>query len=214
MSENLEIADVMRRIFINALTGVFVARPGKVESYDATKQTMSVRPVFKQTLQKREAVEVKDPPRLDNVPVCQPRGGGFFVSMPIQAGDYVLLVFADRALDTWLSSGKVSDPIDLRQHDINDAIAIPGVFPSASAVGDASGSNLVIGKDGGSLITIKGNGEIVLGAPETTTACPRDDKLQTNLTNIKADLAAIATAAGTTSNYTVSTTASDVVKVK
>ena len=64
-----------------------------------------------------------------NVPVLFPRSRKAAVTFPLEKGDTVLLVFAERSLDEWIEKGgnKVS-PEDPRRHDMSDAIAIPGCF--------------------------------------------------------------------------------------
>ena len=53
--------------------------------------------------------------------------------MPLQAGDDVTLVFSQRSLDNWKSSGGMTDPQDARKHHITDAYALIG----GSSMGDA-----------------------------------------------------------------------------
>ncbi|SUC31937.1 Uncharacterised protein [Providencia rettgeri] len=53
------------------------------------------------------------------------RGGGFCVTVPIQAGDEGLAIFAERCIDGWYASGKQSLPLDARFHDLSDAFFLP-----------------------------------------------------------------------------------------
>lgn len=65
-----------------------------------------------------------------NVPVVFPSGGGGILSFPLEVGDTVLLVFAQRDITNFLEGdGSEVSPETLRTHDINDAIAIPGLYP-------------------------------------------------------------------------------------
>ena len=76
---------------------------------------------------------------------------------PVAKGDIVLLVFADRCIDTWFTNGNDSDPKELRQHHISDAIAIPGLRDSTRALADApasGGKSLIIGKAGGAQLEL------------------------------------------------------------
>jgi len=70
---------------------------------------------------------------LNEVPVLMPQGGGYQMKLPITKGDVVLLVFCDRSLDIWKSKGGEVDPIDLRQHHLSDAVAIPCLRDPAAA---------------------------------------------------------------------------------
>lgn len=217
MSEQPSQVAAMRRVLTHLLAGVFVARPGKVTAYDTAAQTVDVTPTLKQTLEKRDSLEVKEPALIKGVPVCFPRGGGYFVSFPIQPGDYVLLVFADRSLDRWLASGGIVDPIDLRRHAAADAIAIPGVFPGPDALSDALASGMVLGQDGGSQIVIKDSGEIHVGSvnaddfvAKATETNSNFDAIVTELGKIQTTLGSLAGATFGTSYTNAFTSASDV----
>jgi hypothetical protein len=87
---------------------------------------------------------------VNEVPVLMPQGGGFQVKVPIAKGDVVLLVFSDRSLDIWKSKGGEVDPVDFRQHDVSDAIAIPCLRDPAAAAPVAK-------------IEILANGNVLLG---------------------------------------------------
>ena len=103
-----------------------VSLPGRVESYDATRQMAHVKPLLMDAYVDAGGVERKrSVPVVANVPVCWPGGGGGFLTFPLAKGDSVLLVFSDRSLDRWLSLGTEVDPVDVRMHHLSDAVAIP-----------------------------------------------------------------------------------------
>ncbi len=165
MSVEPQLEGVLDRIIQSALTKNYTARPARVDVYDAATQTVTVTPVLKEyTELDDEEVEVIEIPQIENVPVAFPRAGDWFVSMPITAGDYVLLVFADRSLDVWRAKGGVVDPIDRRRHSVTDAVAIPGVYPDPDKLTHSGiDADMVLGQQGGAVIHIKANGEIHLG---------------------------------------------------
>ena len=60
----------------------------------------------------------------------------------------MLLVFCERSIDKYTSgSGIDTNPVDLRQHDLSDAVAIPGFYPFQKSINDIDSDNMVIGKD-------------------------------------------------------------------
>ncbi len=145
------------------------AMPGRVESYDADTQTCDVLPQLKiQRPDGEGGYKTCDLPVLPHVPVCFPRGGGFFLSFPLQKGDFVLVVFSERAIGNWRQKGEASNPGDLRMHSLAGAVAIPGVFPNSGALDDADGTNLVLGKDGtaGAQIKITASGVEACGGTD------------------------------------------------
>lgn len=124
-------SEVIRDAIGARLAEVWTATIGRVESYDPIKQTADVLPVVRRPLQASDGhVGHEDLPVIPNVPVLQARSGGFFVHLPVEAGDTVLLVFTSDSFQMWRESGSVVNPGDLRRHSLSNAIAIPGVFPA------------------------------------------------------------------------------------
>jgi hypothetical protein len=126
------IAEVLDRAIRSRLARLRVSLPGVIESYDPATRTATVKPLLKETRFDEAGEEhVEALPMVCQVPVQFPGGGGFEITFPVAKGDSCMLLFADRALDKWLASGQDSDPIDLRRHDLSDAVALLGVSPTA-----------------------------------------------------------------------------------
>lgn len=105
--------------------------PGIVQSYDTAKNTIVVKPSFKRKYKDGSLVDL---PTLEDVPVAFPRANSAAITFPLKKGDVVLLIFSQRCLDQWKISGGTVAPNNARLHDISDAIAIPGVYPSNDSV--------------------------------------------------------------------------------
>lgn len=130
--------------------------PAKVEAFDADAQTVDVVPQLKIAYPDGEGGYVhKALPKISNVKVAFPRSGSFFVSFPLTKGDFVLLVFSQRSLQAWRDKGQVCEPGDLGMFPLDGAVAIPGVYPEADALGDVSPTDMVLGKDGTPAAQIK-----------------------------------------------------------
>ena len=136
--------------------------PGVIVSYDSAEQTCTVN----------AAVRIPDAdgipqelPQLVDVPVCQPRGGGYFAHFPLAAGDAVLISFSEADFTAWRESGEVSDPINVRRHGLN-AYVILGGCVDGDELTSATADHLTIGKDGGPVAHFKGS-TIELGAGVT-----------------------------------------------
>lgn len=123
MSTNARtLSEAVDSAITRRLAETFVARPAAVVSYDAATQTVSAKPLQKDWQRVDEETEKSvSLPILARVPVVFPGP----ITFPISAGDVVLLVYADRSLDVWKSSGGEADPIDKRSHSLRDAVAIP-----------------------------------------------------------------------------------------
>lgn len=164
----------------NRLIDLHTAFPAKVESYDKDQQTVDVVPQFNRSLPDGQGNFVTEKlPKLADVKVCFPRVGGFFLSLPIKAGDYVLIVCAQRNIGAWRSTGDQGDPGDLGMHTLDGAVAIPGIFPDSKSLQHADGTNMVLGSDadGNSRIEIKPSGGINLGAGASKGVARKDDNL-------------------------------------
>lgn len=130
-------SEVIRDAMNARLGDVWTASVGRVQSYDAIKQVADVLPVVRRPLTAADgSVGHEDLPVIPNVPVLQPRAGGFFVHLPLVVGDTVLLIFASDSFQMWRESGSISNPGDLRRHSLSNAIAIPGIFPALELLTD------------------------------------------------------------------------------
>lgn len=195
---------------------------GKIVSFDAAAQTASIQIVFRRQLPDR----VVDYPVLVNCPVFVYSGGGGFTSMPVAAGDSCLVLFHDRDIDTWWSTGGINVPPSARAHDLNDGLALIGFRSQANTVGDYSttyiesrhlGSSVKVGADiretaaGGSSLVLdanadmKGNGGAEVKLHTKIVAKNGSTDLHTLLTQI-ADALASLNAAKTGSDVTASIT--------
>ena len=127
------LSEPLRAAVESVMSELHVCLPGRIERYDHTEQRAEVKPLLRRNY--RDGDE-SDMPVIADVPVIWPRAGGASLTMPVQTGDGVLLVFADRSLDRWLAEGGEVTPDDRRKHDLSDCVAIPGLVPFAG-FGDA-----------------------------------------------------------------------------
>jgi len=126
------------RAAINAAANsIRVAMPGIIVSFNASDQTVNVKPSLADNVNIGGQTQLVFPPIISDVPVAIPRGGNFAVTLPIKPGDNCILVFADSCIDGFWQSGKETAPAEYRQHDLSDAMAIVGI----SAGGAISGYN-------------------------------------------------------------------------
>ena len=135
--------------------------PGRVEKYDYKTQKADVKPLVKRPY----ADGAKPLPVISSVPVVWPRGGDASLTFPLGKGDGVLLVFAERSIETWLaaSKGTDADPGEPRRFDLSDAIAIPGLNPfTVPGLAEDADSALFKYKD--FKVKISKDGKIAIGS--------------------------------------------------
>jgi len=161
--------EIITKIVRAHLAEVHTALPGKVVRYDSAKQLADVQLQVKMSVwdddQKRVYEEI---PILPEVPVGFMRGGGYFCSLPLAVGDFVLVIFSESSMQEWRSTGQLSEPAgDARRHSVGWPFCIPCGYPDTSPL--ASGDNparqagLVFGKDGSTEQIRFANGVIEIG---------------------------------------------------
>lgn len=153
------LSEPLRRAIRQASTQMYVALPARIERYDHAEQRADVLPLLRRAYADGE---VQDMPVVADVPVIWPRSGGAQMTMPVKRGDTVLLVFIDRSIDRWLAEGGTVTPDDRRQHDLSDAVAIPGLVPFADFgdVEPSENNDDVLLRYAGSKIRIKESGDV------------------------------------------------------
>lgn len=107
----------------SALESMYTAMPGVIVSYSPSTCRAIVKPAVAKKMTNGDPLE---PPQIEDVPVSWPvtMSGKCFMSAPMQAGDSVLLVFAQRSIEHW-KSGSNEAPRDPRWHDLSDCFAVP-----------------------------------------------------------------------------------------
>lgn len=156
----LTLDDLLQLHGNQLLDGVHTCMPGAIDTWDPVTQKADVKPLIKRRIQHEDGTELlEELPIIPGVPVQFPRSAEFFLSFPLHKGDFVMLHFAERSIDKWLSgTGADTDPDDFRRHDLTDAIAVPGVAPFSRALKEVHTANMVMGQEGGLQMHITPNG--------------------------------------------------------
>lgn len=139
----------------------FCCIPCIVESFNPSDNTITAQPVI-QNININDGLNVNESfPLLNHVPVLFPGGKDLFITFPINVGDECLVVFADRAIDSWWQQGGEQPPIMSRAHDLSDGFAIfaPRSLPNVIQSYD-NNSIQIRNKELTSQITINENGKI------------------------------------------------------
>lgn len=146
---------------------MWCALPAIVSAVDLTAMTVECTPSIKGVATDSKGVQsyITMPPLLD-VPLVFPSAGGFSLTLPIKAGDEVLVVFASRCIDAWWQNGGIQQPMELRMHDLSDGFAIPGPRSQPKVVSGISADNArLVNDEGTTYLEITPDGKINLVAP-------------------------------------------------
>lgn len=172
------LADLLAEVLQSFREEIHVAIPGKIVSYDATKQTADVQPEIKRTLRKRDgSTTTEDLPILPGVPVGALRAGSFFIHVPVTAGDHVLVVFCERDINEWRRLGSNVDPGDARTHSLSGAVAIPMLEDATNPITGLAGSGIEIGSLSGLRIKITATALEVGGNTDAAALASKVDAL-------------------------------------
>ena len=155
----------IQHVIVNALSSVHTAFPAQIEKYDFTTAKADVKPLISATYPDGSTMEL---PVIPNVPVVWPRTSLGSISFPLQRGDGCLVICSERSIDDWLLLGGKNAPTDPRMFDLNDAIAIPGLYSFASQT-KISGSDKFEIHYNEQQVTIDKEGNIEIGGTPLQT---------------------------------------------
>lgn len=144
------------------------ALPGTVQSFDATSQSASVSINLKRLFRG----SAKDYPLLVDVPVVCLGGGGARMTFPIKSGDGCLVLFSDRDIDAWWSTGSTASvPNSPRLHNLADGFAIVGLRSKPGALQAYNTVDAELAYNGG---FVDVNSKIGIGNASTTLLAALD----------------------------------------
>jgi Phage protein Gp138 N-terminal domain len=131
---------------------MWTALPAIVQSVDLAAMTVEAQPAIQGVITNPDGTEQNvNLPLLVDCPLCFPSAGGFTLTLPIKAGDEVLIVIASRCIDTWWQNGGVGVPAEARMHDLSDGFALPGPRSQPRALPAISATNAQLRNDAGSV---------------------------------------------------------------
>lgn len=147
---------------------IWTALPGRIESFDSAKMTVTVQPTIQALWRGPDGNQTwQTMPLCLDVPVIYPGGGGCTITFPLAEGDECLIIFAARCIDSWWQSGGIGVQAELRMHDLSDGFCLPGPRSQPRVLSGISGSALQIRADDGTAFV------------EIGTEAPHDVKVQT-----------------------------------
>lgn len=120
-------SDALQNAIEGATNSLRCASPAIIQSFDPTTQTAKVQPAINDRRKENGEIKSEQLPLLNDVPVIFPKCKDFAITLPIQEGDFCLLVYCDSCIDAFIQNGVQSEQVETRHHDLSDAIAIVGL---------------------------------------------------------------------------------------
>lgn len=168
------LASITKQGIEARLLDLHTAMPGIIVSFNSATQLCAVQPAIRRIMKvddgEQEILTPVDIPQLINVPVNFPSGGGYSLTFPVSAGDEVLIVFCERAIDDWYINGGVQTPTTRRLHSLSDAVVIPGIKSRGNAIGSFNSSEAELRDESGSVKISLGSTITITGDTEITGA--------------------------------------------
>lgn len=158
--------EALRVAMDGRLSSVWTTLPALVVSVNWDAMTCEVQPAIQGIIEDENGVTKNvNLPMLVDVPITFPSAGGFILTLPLKAGDEVLVCIAARCIDSWWQSGEIGIPVESRMHDLSDGFAIPGPRSQKTKISNISETAAQLRNDeGDTYLEISADGKIKLVA--------------------------------------------------
>lgn len=157
-----DFTDVLDFWFDSRLDNIHTILPGRIETYYGhSERKAKVQPLINPINVKNKKIELKP---IDDVPVIFPGSSNFNMIYPLKKGDGVLLVFSEGSLGNFVNSqDEITDCLSASKFNLNDCIAIPGLWSFKSLPDAPENENDLFIQYQDSFIQIKKDtGEIII----------------------------------------------------
>lgn len=157
-----EIDSFADNLFWSRAANMHTCLPGKIVSYDHALKKATVKPLLNRRIRTGDTFEPEEIQPIPSVPVVFPTSGGVGLTYPVKVGDGCLILFSERSLDLWLSTGGVVTPDDPRKFALSDAICLPGLQPFVSGDYPVDNDNVRL-KQGEAQFVINNDNKLAIG---------------------------------------------------
>lgn len=158
MSGQVTQTELMKRSFFEMMKSVATSIPGHVLSFDPATQSAQIQiGVVRIDVNGKEFT----PSPLITVPVYFCGGTNFAVEYQIDQGDYGIILFSQRCIDGWKTTGGVAKNPIMRFHDMQDAMFLPGCRPRPKVLPNFANNGVRLrNADGSHYVWLKNDGTI------------------------------------------------------
>lgn len=168
-----------------AIEEISVAYPYAVVEQDAATGLVSLAPLIRV---RGDDGDIADLPRLSEVPVSYPSGGGYHLVYPLSKGDEGLVIAASRSISQWVESGDAkADPEGRRISSLTDAVFFPGLRPRSNPRAELQTGAMSIGSDAGNKEVVVIGDPVRVGSPSAVDSVAKSAPVTVDLTKIAAD---------------------------
>lgn len=173
--------EMLRTALDGAQARMWTALPGIVESFDASKMTVSIQPAIQgRFLNSDGSYSWQNMPLCVDVPVKYFGNKKFICDFYLEKGDEGIIIFSSRCIDAWWQSGGVQRQAELRMHDLSDGMFLPGMYSQATLPPSKPKQNVMRLRttDGNNFIQIDNSGNISATATTKLTLTAPDIEIR------------------------------------
>ena len=173
---------IIQQALDNFSGNLHIAKPGKLLSFDKTKQRADIQIA----MQCKLGDNITDYPIILDCPVKITKGGDGYLNIPFQEGDPCMVFFADRDLSLW-KKGQFNIPATKRKHNITDGFCIVGFASLQELIDDYDNSLMLKYQD--AKVGIQENGDAIMKTSSGEVGATKDGNLimKNNLAEIGVD---------------------------
>lgn len=170
---NPDLIDVLNTLKGNIFENLNCHKIGIIQKFNSTNQTAEIQLIDKIIAPDGTIVTRS---LLVDCPIIILKGGNARMTFPIKKDDCCLVLFNDNDIDNWFEAGGINELNTSRKHDLNDAIAIVGLFSSNNSLEEYDVDGWKVKNNDSQILLKEGGGELNI-----------DDKieLKNTLTSLK-----------------------------
>jgi hypothetical protein len=125
----LDQVTINNLLTLSILNAVNCVRVGQIHSINNDSNTVEVKIMARATIDNTQVVEY---PLLTDIPLFTLQGSNCFIELPVAEGDFCIVLFNDKDMDSWFLTGGASVPLTQRKHSLSDGLALVGVNASTN----------------------------------------------------------------------------------
>lgn len=153
------LTEYAKRTFYEMMKDVATSIPGHVLAFDPATQLAQIQIGIVRTKLDKTTFT---PSPLIEVPVYF-AGGDFAVEHQLDVGNEGFILFSQRCIDGWMTTGGVATNPIMRFHDMSDAAFFPGIRSQPNVVSDFKNDGIRLrNKTGAHYVWLKNDGTIEL----------------------------------------------------
>lgn len=189
VSREFTLHDALEAAISATMENVHTALPGRIKEYAGHETRLAVvQPSVRLPMLAGPQLDV---PHIHGVPVVFPSTKSGSLLFPVEPGDGVLLIFSEVGFGNFMKSSEndVTDSDSMRRHSLADAIAIPGMFSTATIPPFPKGADqtkTLLTNVGGAYVELGDKVRLKNGASDLYTEL---DKLWAALIALRQDIA-------------------------